>query len=174
MTRVYNGLGLIEESAPSWRLIANSQLVRNARNLNGPEHAEEKAKAFTKVSDEEGKAKEAIATKRVSINFATGEFQLGPNAKNIIDREFVDIAKAFGNARIRIEGNTDNVGNRSSNIRLSKKRAESVKDYLVVEHNIAPNRIIVIGNGPDKPVSSNNSEKGRSENRRTDFELIND
>jgi len=174
MSRTYSDLGVIEGRIPSWRLIANSQFVKNATGLEGPGQASEEAKSFEKVSEAEAKTKEAVATKRVSINFRTGEFQLDPNAQNIIDREFVDIAKAFGNARIRIEGNTDDTGNHDANVRLSKKRAEAVKTYLVNEHSIAPNRIIVIGNGPDKPVASNANDKGRAENRRTDFELIAD
>ena len=47
------------------------------------------------LTDEEARDKEAIATKQVSISFRTGEFNLDENAKYIIDREFVDIAKAF-------------------------------------------------------------------------------
>lgn len=173
MRNVYDELGFIEEPAPSWRLIANSSIVRSA-NLTGSEHAAEVQKSFTKVSDSEAKTKEAIATKRVSISFRTGEFQLDENAKYIIDKEFVEIAKAFANSRIRIEGNTDNVGSRTSNIALSQKRAQAVKDYLVSVHNMPPNRFIVIGNGPDKPVEPNTTSEGRAKNRRTDFELVRD
>jgi NitT/TauT family transport system substrate-binding protein len=173
MRNVYDELGFIEEPAPSWRLIANSSIVRSA-NLTGSEHAAEVQKSFTKVSDSEAKTKEAIATKRVSISFRTGEFQLDENAKYIIDKEFVEIAKAFANSRIRIEGNTDNVGSRTSNIALSQKRAQAVKDYLVAVHNMPPNRFIVIGNGPDKPVEPNTTSEGRAKNRRTDFELVRD
>jgi len=36
------------------------------------------------------------------------------------------------------------------------------------------NRFIIVGNGPDKPVASNSDEKGRAQNRRTDFELVAD
>ncbi|RMG77500.1 MAG: hypothetical protein D6714_19700 [Bacteroidetes bacterium] len=173
MKKVYGDLGFIEEEAPSWRLIATSKFVRNA-NLTGPEHAAEEIKTFEKVSDQEAKTKEAIATKRVSINFRTGEYILDENAKYIIDREFVPIAKAFANARIRIEGNTDNVGSRAANIELSRKRAAAVRDYLVSVHHMPPNRFIVIGNGPDKPVAPNNTKEGRAKNRRTDFELVRD
>jgi NitT/TauT family transport system substrate-binding protein len=97
------------------------------------------------------------------------------NAKQIIDLQFTPIAKAFSNAKIRIEGNTDNVGSRESNIILSKKRAQSVADYLISEHNMPSNRFVIVGNGPDKPVAgceSNNSDDCRAKNRRTDFEII--
>jgi NitT/TauT family transport system substrate-binding protein len=145
--------------------------VKNT-TLNGPEHAAEVQKAFTKVTNQQGAEKEAIATKQVSINFRSGEFQLDENAKYIIDKEFVEIAKAFANARIRIEGNTDDVGKKASNVALSQKRAEAVRDYLVKEHGMPANRFIVIGNGPDNPVAPNTSEDGKAKNRRTDFELV--
>lgn len=171
MSQVYSELGATEGRVPTWREIANSTAVR-ATNLSGGANAAEAQKQFTEVTPTEGSGKEAIATKAVSINFRTGEFQLDENAKYIIDREFVDIAKAFANARIRIEGNTDNVGSRASNIALSQKRAEAVRDYLVREHGMPRNRFIVIGNGPDKPVASNNTAAGKAKNRRTDFELV--
>lgn len=171
MVQVYGDLGYLEGRTPTWREIANSSAVR-ATSLSGAAHEAEAQKQFTEVTKQEGEEKEAIATKRVSINFRTGEHQLDENAKYIIDREFVEIAKAFANARIRIEGNTDNVGSRESNVALSQKRAEAVRDYLVNEHGMPRNRFIVVGNGPDNPVAPNNSETGKAKNRRTDFELV--
>lgn len=171
MAGEYQKLGLAETDIPYWRQITYPQFAQQAQ-LTGANNAAEAGPQFTTVSASEGAAKEAIATKRVSISFRTGEFQLDENAKYIIDREFVDIAKAFGNARIRIEGNTDNVGNEASNIRLSERRAQAVADYLSQEHDMDPNRFIIIGNGPDDPVADNSSADGRAKNRRTDFELV--
>ena len=171
MTNVYQRLGYAENNVPNWRLVANSKLVSATTNLTGEMHASEGQKVFASATETD-KTKSAIATKRVSINFRTGEFKLDENAKTIIDLEFVDIAKAFANSRIRIEGNTDNVGSASTNKRLSLKRAQSVADYLVNEHGMPPNRFIVVGNGPDKPVAPNNTADGRAKNRRTDFELV--
>lgn len=171
MKQVYSDLGYIDGRAPSWREVANSSAV-SATKLSGAANDAEVQKAFTEMTKQEGAGKEAIATKQVSINFRSGEFQLDENAKYIIDREFVDIAKAFANARIRIEGNTDNVGGREANVALSLKRAEAVRDYLVSEHSMPRNRFIVIGNGPDNPVSDNGTAAGKAKNRRTDFELV--
>lgn len=171
MAGEYQALNLAESDIPNWRQIAYPQLAQQAE-LTGENNAAEAGPEFASVSAAEGAAKEAIATKRVSINFRTGEYQLDENAKYIIDLEFVDIAKAFGNARIRIEGNTDNVGNEASNIRLSERRAQAVADYLVQEHGMDPNRFIIVGNGPNDPVANNNTADGRAKNRRTDFELV--
>lgn len=173
MAQVYTDLGYIDQTVPNFRLIGYSNLVSKT-NLSGPQHEAEGQKTFTEISPAEQKTKGAVATKQLSIRFRTGEYQLDENAKYIIDKEFVEIAKVFANSRIRIEGNTDNVGSRESNVSLSKRRAEAVRDYFVKEHNMPFNRFIVIGNGPDKPVASNSNEEGRAQNRRTDFELVQD
>lgn len=172
MSIKYTDLGYIEASVPNWRLIAYPNLVTRS-TLTGEEHSAETGKAFT-TATETDRTKAAIATKRVSINFRSGEFQLDENAKYIIDREFVDIAKAFANSRIRIEGNTDNVGDYNMNVGLSQRRAQSVADYLISVYGMPKNRFIVTGNGPNKPISDNNNEAGRAKNRRTDFELVAD
>ena len=54
---------------------------------------------------------------------------LDDNAKTIIDLQFTDIAKAFSNSRIRIEGNTDNVGSRSSNVELSRNWQDGMGEW---------------------------------------------
>ena len=171
----YNELGYETANARSWRLLTGSEVISKA-SLVGDEHNAEGQKAF--VKDEAGdKDKEAISTKRVTISFRTGEFQLDDNTKQLIDLKFTPIAKAFSNAKIRIEGNTDNVGSRYSNVVLSKKRAQSVANYLINQHGMPNNRFIIIGNGPDKPVpgcESNQNSNCLAKNRRTDFELVSD
>ncbi|MDC8004861.1 phosphate ABC transporter substrate-binding/OmpA family protein [Aureisphaera galaxeae] len=169
----YNNLGYNTQGAKSWRLLSTKDLVSRT-NLSGGSHSAEAQKQFT-AADESLTNKESLSSKKVSISFRTGEFQLDENSKQLIDLQFTPIAKAFANARIRIEGNTDNVGNRGSNIALSKKRAQSVADYLISQHNMPVNRFIILGNGPDEPVSGcegNQNEECRSKNRRTDFELV--
>ncbi len=172
MASTYQQLGYIEGKVPSWRLAINTEAIKAATALaSAPGQAAEGQKQFS-VASAEAKTRDAIATKRVSITFRSGEFQLDENAKYIIDKEFVDIAKAFSNARIRIEGNTDNVGNAAGNKSLSQKRAKSVADYLIATYNMPKNRFIIVGNGPDKSVATNDTEDGRARNRRTDFEIV--
>jgi len=167
----YKEAGYIEGRIPSWRQIGNSSLIK-AVNLAGvPGQEDEGGAKFSEIT-EEVKTAEAISTKSVSITFASGAFTLDDNMKYIIDNEFLDIAKSFANSRIRIEGNTDNVGNAAANRELSRKRAQAVADYLIQEHKFDRNRFIIIGNGPDKPIASNNTSAGKSKNRRTDFELV--
>lgn len=172
MKTVYAELGFAPAQVKSWGIVSEKSLVQGVA-LSGNEHAAEGEKTFTAANDEV-KTKEAISTKRVTISYASGSATLDENAKYIIDMEFTPIAKAFSNARIRIEGNTDNKGARASNVKLSEQRAQAVADYLIQTYNMPRERFIIVGNGPDNPVADNGTEDGRSKNRRTDFELVAD
>jgi NitT/TauT family transport system substrate-binding protein len=170
MTVAYTNAGFVTGSVPSWRAVSDPSIVKAITSLSGPEHGPEISSTFTK-NDNDVKA-EAISSKKVTISFPTGSYILDENAQYVIDKEFVTVAKGFSGAKIRIEGNTDNTGSYSTNKNLSQLRAQSVADYLIRVHNFDKNRLIVIGNGPDKPVADNTTEDGRSKNRRTDFELL--
>lgn len=173
MAQEYKNLGFIEGSIAPFRTVGYGNLVIDANDkLGGGNNVAEDRPDFTPVTEDDGKDLDAIATKRISINFPTGVSTLDDRAKGIIDEEFVPIAKAFGNARIRIEGNTDNTGSLATNLALSKKRAQAVAAYLTRAYNMDSDRFIIVGNGPNKPIANNSSESGKAQNRRTDFELV--
>jgi len=79
---------------------------------------------------------------------------------------------SFGATYLQIEGNTDSTGPRAGNITLSKKRAETVKTYLMRSYGLPANRFKTVGLGPDNPVAPNTTEAGRQRNRRTDVKVI--
>jgi len=172
MEKKYTAVGSITSPISNWRLIGDPSLLKPVSDMK--EKSGQTAEGETTFSEvtEEVVQKEAISTKQVSINFPSGSYNLDENMKTIIDLQFLDIAKSFAAARIRIEGNTDNKGSREGNISISKKRAQAVADYLINEHGFDKNRIIIVGNGPDKPVADNSTDAGRAQNRRTDFKLV--
>ncbi len=90
----------------------------------------------------------------------------------MLDTQVVDLAATFGSAYLRIAGNTDNVGSRDANVRLSRARADAVAQLPGLEGLRAGTSSRWSGNGPDKPVASNDTDEGRAKNRRTDFEVI--
>jgi NitT/TauT family transport system substrate-binding protein len=112
-----------------------------------------------------------ILTKTVSVYFPTGSSSLDENAKAVLETQVVELAATFGNAYMRIAGNTDSVGSRDTNVRLSRARADAVAAFLISK-GFDRNKFEVVGNGPDKPVATNDSDEGRAKNRRTDFEVI--
>ncbi len=76
--------------------------------------------------------------------------------------------KKFPDNSAVIEGHTDNVGTDEHNMKLSQRRADSVVDYLVREHGIAPSRLTAVGYGETNPLAGNASEAGKRQNRRID------
>jgi OOP family OmpA-OmpF porin len=68
-------------------------------------------------------------------------------------------------------GHTDSIGSDAYNQKLSVRRAESVKAYLVSK-GIEPNRIYTEGKGEKQPVASNKTKDGRQKNRRVEIEVI--
>lgn len=172
MGKAFNKIGLAPNEIPAWRDITDITILQSLKSkFDGPEHNAEQDISFTAATAQE-KTAAPVAVKRLTINFATGVFELNDESKYIIDKDFSNVAKSFAGYRVRIEGNTDNVGNLQSNLSLSRKRAESVKNYLVNTYSFDSNRFIIVGNGPNKPIASNDTPEGKAANRRTDFELV--
>ncbi len=73
---------------------------------------------------------------------------------------------------IRVEGHTDNVGDKALLLQLSEERAEAIKAFLVVKKNINPLRIKTKGYGGAKPLNDNSNEKLRKQNRRVEIEVL--
>ncbi len=114
--------------------------------------------------------KDKIATEE--IHFDTGTATLKSTANAPLD-ELAAAMLAYEIFPIKIEGHTDNVGNPATNLTLSQARSDAVKAYLVSK-GINPDWLIAEGFGDTLPISSNNTEAGRSDNRRVDFVIGNE
>lgn len=171
MSRIYESLKLTKKPL-AWRRVSYPgiiEMLEKSGDAKGNQAAETAA-TFTKATQDVA-TKEAISNKKVTINFAVNQSNLSNDAKMTIDREFINIAKQFSGARIRVEGNTDNTGDYSANVSLSKRRAQAVVDYMVKEYGFDRNRFIVTGNGPKHAI--NDGVSGSNVNyRTTDFQLI--
>lgn len=66
----------------------------------------------------------------------------------------------------QIEGHTDNIGSEAYNLKLSKRRARQVIDYIVDQFDIDPQRLMLVGYGKSRPIADNEEEDGRRKNRR--------
>lgn len=105
-----------------------------------------------------------------NIFFETGKFELLEDSKPELNR----IVKLFEEKqikKIRIAGHTDNVGSVQSNQILSENRAKSVANYLISK-GVSPLQITTIGYGELKPIATNDTEEGRQQNRRVEFEIL--
>ncbi len=71
--------------------------------------------------------------------------------------------------KLLIEGHTDSAGNAAANLDLSKRRAEAVKSILVSQFAVDASRLTTNGLGATKPIDTNDTPQGRSQNRRVEF-----
>ncbi|MFT5138615.1 MAG: outer membrane protein OmpA-like peptidoglycan-associated protein [Lysobacterales bacterium] len=106
------------------------------------------------------------------VLFESGAVVLAENAKASL-AEVVDLLQSEPDKLIRIEGHTDSVGEADSNLKLSDQRAAAVRQALI-DLGVGQDRVTSIGLGEDFPISSNDDEEGRSQNRRVDVILLDD
>jgi len=105
----------------------------------------------------------------ISIKFPLNRAELTPRAHRILDR-IIELISANEDVYLLIIGHTCSLGSDEANQRLSERRAESVKTYLV-GRGIPANKITTEGYGERRPLASNNTEEGRIRNRRAEFIL---
>lgn len=121
---------------------------------------------------------EALLGGSASVTFVknTAKFSDSVSASAELNK-FIDIAKVLDGAIIEIAGNTDPNPNSDPldeyNKKLSLQRAETVKNYFIM-NGIPADRIVVVGNGSSNPIVENDTEEHRAMNRRTDvsFKII--
>ena len=81
-------------------------------------------------------------------------------------KKVADFMQEYPATKALIEGHTDNVGGDQYNLQLSQQRAESVRQYLIDNFSIAPDRLSAEGFGESRPIASNSTPAGREKNRR--------
>jgi outer membrane protein OmpA-like peptidoglycan-associated protein len=104
------------------------------------------------------------------ILFQTDSAKLAPGAGDLVTR-LADVMKKNPNLKVAVVGHTDNTGDFKYNLQLSERRAKAFVDALV-KAGVGPDRLAAVGVGPLSPVASNDTEEGRSENRRVELVLI--
>jgi outer membrane protein OmpA-like peptidoglycan-associated protein/tetratricopeptide (TPR) repeat protein len=105
-----------------------------------------------------------------NIFFDTNKFDLKPESVAELQK-LVDFLNVNPTLKIEISGHTDNVGNDELNQTLSENRAKAVYQYLV-QNGINASRLQYKGYGKTQPIATNDTDEGRSKNRRTEFKII--
>ncbi len=104
------------------------------------------------------------------VGFAAGSSVLGPTAKTALDLLAVAL-KAKPDIKVEIGGHTDSSGNPETNRRLSERRADAVKLYLMAR-GANGRHLTTRGYGQRKPIASNDSPAGRDRNRRFELKVL--
>lgn len=104
------------------------------------------------------------------VNFETSSARLTASSGPVLDR-VAESLKANPGVRVEIAGHTDSTGSATVNERLSKARADSVRDYLAGQ-GVAASRMETKGYGPSRPIADNGTAAGRAKNRRVELRRI--
>ena len=81
--------------------------------------------------------------------------------------DLVAVMKQYPDLNVTIEGHTDSVGSDAYNKKLSQRRADAVKAYMV-KKGIDANRLTAVGYGEEKPIADNATKAGKAQNRRVE------
>ncbi len=110
--------------------------------------------------------------------FSTNEILFDSN-KSSIKNSSTAVLTDLGNAlkenpsvKVKITGHTDSDGKETDNEKLSLQRAESVKNYLITHFGIEKSRMTTEGKGENNPITHNDNEEGKKQNRRVEFNII--
>ncbi|MEQ8272964.1 MAG: OmpA family protein [Deltaproteobacteria bacterium] len=106
-----------------------------------------------------------------TVHFVSGEARLAPDAAALLDGVVDVLVQSPDIKRLRIEGHTDNVGSEETNLDLSRRRAQAVVDYFVAQ-GIDASRLSAEGFGSTRPIAPNLTRRGREQNRRVEFHIV--
>lgn len=109
-----------------------------------------------------------IILRLTGLTFDSGQSQIKPASFDLLGKveKAIDV---FPRSELIIEGHTDSFGGDDFNQKLSQERAESVQQYMINAMRIPTYRLIATGYGETRPVASNETESGRTRNRRIDI-----
>ncbi|HRX49883.1 MAG TPA: OmpA family protein, partial [Candidatus Krumholzibacteria bacterium] len=139
------------------RLAERQQRVRALADLFTPEEGEV---LLTPDGD--------VRVRLTGLKFASGSHWLNPKYDPLLDK-VAQVARTFPQARLTVEGHTDDAGSRATNQTLSLERARRVAAALAGRLEVPEDSLQVVGVGPDRPVAPNSTAEGRARNRRIEF-----
>jgi len=134
--------------------------------------AQEARQEVTKVNERVSSLDDYDEQAKVAVTFRVNSAVLSPEAKHQLD-DFATQALAAKGYMIEVAGHTDATGGEAKNIRLSRARADSVVEYLTINHKIPARRFITpMGYGKNEAVADNATASGRAQNRRVEVKML--
>ena len=171
--------GTILQSVPTWWV--NAKIVKDGQEVwvqaekgNGKiwlRIVEKKAMEQEIVADAAAFGNDIRATGHAAvygIYFDTGKSSIKPESAQAVG-EVAELLAADPGLKVYVVGHTDNVGGVDGNVKLSQDRADAVLQALIRDHGIDAARLRAYGCGQFAPVASNDTEEGRTKNRRVEL-----
>ncbi len=162
--RVYNAVSIKFE-----KVLDRSVLIKKEK----PIFVKQKKLSQKKlVQGQTDKLNPPYKVRKLNLYFpqSTYKLKIVPELKEYFEEVLVYLAKN-PKAKVWVIGHTDDKGDRKVNIRLSKYRARAVRDFMF-EHGFKKNQIQIDYKGPDEPIATNDTEEGRTKNRRVEVRVV--
>ena len=183
--RVENEARATAAAAESDRLTRENQAQKAAMEAGMARAASEKAQAETEKTELRAQllrqfnavlqtrdTARGLIVNMSDVLFDTGKYSLRPLAREKLAK-VAGIVSGHPGLRLEVEGYTDNVGGDDYNQRLSEQRGSAVRDYLT-QAGMASGSVTTKGFGKTQPVASNDTAKGRQQNRRVELVISGD
>ena len=113
----------------------------------------------------------AVLSFKEPINFKYNSDEMDAKSTATVQK-VSNILKKYPNAKVRVAGYTDSLGNANYNMDLSERRAHAVASQLVKD-GVAAANVSYIGYGAANPIATNKPAEGRAQNRRVELEITN-
>jgi outer membrane protein OmpA-like peptidoglycan-associated protein len=152
--------GVSQERVALQRRVDNQERLRNNVLTIERSFTPDEARVFRQGDD--------VVISLLGIRFPSGRSSIDANNAPLMTKVRESLA-LFEGSSISVEGHTDANGSDSTNLILSQDRADAVKQYLVSNFGVDPERITSIGYGEARPVATNETAEGRARNRRIDL-----
>lgn len=125
--------------------------------------------AYSFINGDLSDVEQRLRESNITLYFGTNDENISLDAEQ--EQYFDDLKYLLSrnsDVQALVTGHTDDEGSSSGNRRLSKRRAETVRDYMV-DRGILLDQIVSKGMGPDEPIANNNTAEGRAQNRRVEI-----
>ena len=132
-------------------------------------YLDKQAQELKEVADTKRTKDGILVDLKSKLLFTTDSAVLKPEAVELVAK-LGDILAKYPEDRIRVTGHTDSTGSVAHNEELSLRRAKAVRDVLQ-GRGVKPEQMLVEGMGPERPIASNSTAAGRSQNRRVELHI---
>jgi len=123
---------------------------------------------FTRQEAQVYRQENNLLIRMVGLNFDVGKSTIKPEYFGLLTKA-QEAINTFPGCSVIVEGHTDALGSDEINEKISKERAEAVRQYLLANMDLPESRIEAVGFGETKPIASNETDAGRTKNRRIDL-----
>lgn len=152
--------GVSEERVALQRRVDAQERLRNSVASIEGSFTPDEARVYRQGED--------VVISLLGIRFPSGRSSIDGSSAPLL-RKVQQALQLFPDSSLSIEGHTDSNGSDSANLILSQDRADAVKHYVVTNFGADAEKISSIGYGEARPVATNETQEGRSRNRRIDL-----